>query len=717
MIKRISLIIFSIVLLILVAQFAHHNVFAVASNPTTTTSTSTFTIRGGNLNDTYDQNGNKILKPNQSNGYNVITLDASLNGRTAELPVGSRIFLHFPAGKHNVTINPVKGVVETPQGIYHFPNGNIKILTVVGQGTATITVTETKVSRNGKVTNAASTSQNWSGYARTTGGTYTDITSSWTVPTAQASTSATYSSAWIGIDGATNSNLIQTGTESDYVSGSASYNAWWEILPAAETVLSTTTYPVSPGDAMFAEIKKNATNWTINIQDLTKAWSFSTNQTYSGQQSSTEWILEAPTVGGSQSTLANYGSTSFLNDTQNGGNPSHSYSTDSIDMTDSNSNVISSTSQPNSTTNGFSVAYGSTAPSAPTGSWTNEGDISTGIYGQTATLLNNGKVVIAGGVTSSNPGNPTSNAYRYTPCTMPCSSGSWLSISNMNHTHEFHLMAHVAASGGTEKVLVAGGWQYACGCVQKKAELYDPSANTWTDTPDMNQAREKTGSSLLIDGTVLVTGGDSNTYIQASASSEIYDPVANTWTTKASMSTARTQQQQVTFTDSGGNSKVMVMGGANSSGSLKSTEIYNPSTNSWSAGPSMAYNRGLFAAVLLHDGRILVVGGDNINNSEVYDPSTNAWSTYTTPYKVGAYTQAVLLGSGAGYKVLVASPYGTSNQAMLFDPSTNSWTVKANMNTARSVFSLTGLSDGNVLAAGGNGSSTNYLKASEVYTP
>jgi len=84
---------------------------------------------------------------------------------------------------------------------------------------------------------------------------------------------------------------------------------------------------------------------------------------------------------------------------------------------------------------------------------------------------------------------------------------------------------------------------------------------------------------------------------------------------------------------------------------------------------------------------------------------------------VGAYTQAVLLGSGAGYKVLVASPYGTSNQAMLFDPSTNSWTVKANMNTARSVFSLTGLSDGNVLAAGGNGSSTNYLKASEVYTP
>src|SRR6266487_2282484 len=419
MIKRIGLIIFSIVLLILVAQFAHHKALAVASNPTTISSTTTFTIRGGNLNDTYDQNGNKILKPNKSNGYNVITLDASLNGRTAELPVGTRIFLHFPAGKHNVTINPVKGVVETPQGIYHFPNGNIKILTVVGQGTATITVTETKVSRNGKVTNAASTSQNWSGYARTTGGTYTDITSSWTVPTAQASTSATYSSAWIGIDGATNSNLIQTGTESDYVSGSASYNAWWEILPAAETVLSTTTYPVSPGDAMFAEIKKNATNWTINIQDLTKAWSFSTNQTYSGQQSSTEWILEAPTVGGSQSTLANYGSISFLNDTQNGANPSHSYSTDSIDMLDSINKVISSTSQPNPDTNGFSVTYGSTTPASPSASWTNEGNILTGsdwIYNQTATLLNNGNVLIAGGATNASGGNPSARAFKYTPC-------------------------------------------------------------------------------------------------------------------------------------------------------------------------------------------------------------------------------------------------------------------------------------------------------------
>ena len=51
------------------------------------------------------------------------------------------------------------------------------------------------------------------------------------------------SSAWIGVDGFNNSNLIQTGTEEDYYSGAAHYNAWWEILPASETALAE----VGPG--------------------------------------------------------------------------------------------------------------------------------------------------------------------------------------------------------------------------------------------------------------------------------------------------------------------------------------------------------------------------------------------------------------------------------------------------------------------------------------
>ncbi len=70
---------------------------------------------------------------------------------------------------------------------------------------------------------------NWSGYAET--GNFTGASGTWTVPTVAPSTSATYSATWVGVDGFTDTSLIQTGTEDDYYSGAAHYGAWWEILP------------------------------------------------------------------------------------------------------------------------------------------------------------------------------------------------------------------------------------------------------------------------------------------------------------------------------------------------------------------------------------------------------------------------------------------------------------------------------------------------------
>ena len=68
----------------------------------------------------------------------------------------------------------------------------------------------------------AQQSSNWSGYAETGSG-FTSATANWTVPTVTASSGNTYSSAWVGIDGDGNSNLIQTGTEADYAGGRATY--------------------------------------------------------------------------------------------------------------------------------------------------------------------------------------------------------------------------------------------------------------------------------------------------------------------------------------------------------------------------------------------------------------------------------------------------------------------------------------------------------------
>ena len=211
------------------------------------------------------------------------------------------------------------------------------------------------------ISSAGWASSNWSGYAKT--GSYTSATAQWVVPSVSASRGATYSSAWVGIDGFNNSSLIQTGTESDYYNGSAHYNAWWEILPAPETAISSIT--VHPGDVMTASITKNSgTSWSITITDTTNGQSFSTTQNYTGPGTSVEWIEEAPTVGGHQATLAQYSSPDkFDPGTANGGNPGLTTADSGVMI--QKQRQVSTPSVPDGDTDGFNMAYGSTAPAPP----------------------------------------------------------------------------------------------------------------------------------------------------------------------------------------------------------------------------------------------------------------------------------------------------------------------------------------------------------------
>lgn len=204
-------------------------------------------------------------------------------------------------------------------------------------------------------------SSNWSGYAES-GGTYTSATASWVVPSVSATRKASYSSAWVGIDGFNDNDLIQTGTESDWYQGSAHYYAWWEILPAAETRISSIT--VHPGDVMTASITQTSPGqFTISISD-NHGGSFSIDQAYSGPLSSVEWIEEAPTVGGRIAPLAHYSSPdTFDPGTANGANP-RLVASDGGVMIQGGAQV-STPSNPDSDTDGFNMAYGKTAPAPP----------------------------------------------------------------------------------------------------------------------------------------------------------------------------------------------------------------------------------------------------------------------------------------------------------------------------------------------------------------
>jgi hypothetical protein len=204
-------------------------------------------------------------------------------------------------------------------------------------------------------------SSNWSGYAITGSG-LSAATGSWVVPAVSASRKATYSSSWVGIDGFNNSSLIQTGTEQDYYNGSAHYDAWWEILPAAETVISSIS--VHPGDVFSASVTKGSgSSWTITITDNTTRASFTTTQTYTGPQTSAEWIQEAPTVGGRVAPLAHYGQTVFDPGTVNGANPGLTAADGGVMV--QKGVQVSTPSNPDGDTDGYNVAYGSTQPSPP----------------------------------------------------------------------------------------------------------------------------------------------------------------------------------------------------------------------------------------------------------------------------------------------------------------------------------------------------------------
>ena len=210
-------------------------------------------------------------------------------------------------------------------------------------------------------------SSNWSGYAVTTSSAspFTSVSGTWTVPAVSRSKKATYSAAWIGIDGFNNSSLIQTGTEQDYYSGGVHDAVWW-TTSAQNFAEQTISEPVATGDHIAASITGSIDgNWTITLSDTTDGWTFTKTLAYTGPGTSAEWIMEAPTVGGRIAPLAQYTTFPFDLGTVNGASVSLTPATAGEMLQGPHAQVISIPSVPDPDVDGFNVAYGSTQPAAP----------------------------------------------------------------------------------------------------------------------------------------------------------------------------------------------------------------------------------------------------------------------------------------------------------------------------------------------------------------
>lgn len=336
---------------------------------------------------------------------------------------------------------------------------------------------------------------------------------------------------------------------------------------------------------------------------------------------------------------------------------------------------------------------------AERGQWSLAGYMAWPRTFHTATLLQDGRVLVAGGLSGSTP---LSSAEIYDPA-----GGGW---------HETGAMAgarhnHAAALLPDGRVLVTGGAGEDCATLPT-AEVFDPATETWQVVPPMGVPRTRHTASSLPDGDVLVAGGVTDECWYPSPSIQVaerFDPGSGGWTYAAPLHFYRHHHTATRLLDG----RILVAGGRSLVGFYFDGEVYDPAADAWTQTGFMSEGFSLHQAALLQDGRVLVAGGEFRNRANLFDPASLTWRDLE-PMAVGRlWATATTLPTG---RVLVAGGLpldGTdgTRTAEVFDEAAGTWAPTGAMTFPRLGHTATALEDGRVLVVGG------YTTSAEMYTP
>ena len=344
------------------------------------------------------------------------------------------------------------------------------------------------------------------------------------------------------------------------------------------------------------------------------------------------------------------------------------------------------------------------------GTFTPTGNMAVPRSQHTATLLPDGRVLIAGGASSNTS---MTSAEIYEPDTGTFRAAGSMMVARRLHT---------ATLLPDDRVLIVGG--YGSGGALASAEIFDPVTGTFSHTGSLITARGFHTAILLSTGKVLIVGGYGTNAYPDVAPAELYDPASGTFATAG------------VYVGRGGCDfcapSVLLSDGSVLFPGQSPAQLYDPARDAFSPAGMMIND--LSTAVLLINGKVLFAGGEPIGrvaDAELYDPATRTFVATGSMASRRVWHSLTLLPNGmvlaAGGETESCSGSGcwfagSLATAELYDPSAGAFVATGSMTTARETHTATVLKNGAVLIAGGvsyggigifNGS----FASAELYSP